>query len=45
MTFHAVLTGSEGSRYGYHLHVIEVFDANGNARLVDAGHLRLTTLP
>lgn len=45
MTFHAVLSGPDGSRYGYHLHVIEVFDGQGNPRLVDADHMRLTTLP
>lgn len=45
MAFHAVLTGSDGSRYGYHLHVKEVFDGKGRLRHLDSAHMRLTTLP
>lgn len=45
MTIHAALTGPDGSRYGYHLHVIEVVDAGGNVRHFDSAHMRLTTLP
>ena len=44
MTFHAVLTGPDGSRYGYHLHVLEVSDAKGNVRHLDSDHIRLTML-
>jgi hypothetical protein len=44
MKFHAVLTGSDGGRYGYHLHVKEVFDGKGRVRHLDSAHIRLTTL-
>jgi hypothetical protein len=45
MTFHAVLVGSDGGRYGYHLHVIEVFDGKGRVRHLDSDHMSLTKLP
>jgi hypothetical protein len=45
MTFHAVLTGADGGRYRYHLHVIQVDDGNGTVRLQDSDHMRLITLP
>jgi len=45
MDFRAVLTGSDGSRYRYHMHVIEVFDGEGRVRHLDSAHLRLISLP
>ena len=44
MGFRAVLTGADGSRYRYHLHVIQVNDGNGTVRLQDADHMRLIRL-
>lgn len=45
MTFHADLTGPDGGRYRYHLHVIQVNDGKGTVRLQDSAHMRLITLP
>jgi hypothetical protein len=45
MSFRAVLTGSDGSRYRYHLHVKEVLDGQGRVRHLDSAHIRLTRLP
>lgn len=45
MTFHSVLTGSDGGRYRYHLHVMEVLDGKGRVRHLDSAHFRLITLP
>lgn len=45
MSIHAVLTGADGDRYRYHLHVIQVDDAKGTVRLQDSDHMRLITLP
>lgn len=44
MAFRAVLAGSDGSRYRYHLHVIQVNDGTGTVRLQDADHMRLVEL-
>jgi hypothetical protein len=41
----ADLTGSDGTRYRYHAHVIELYDGKGRVRHIDAAHFRLTTLP
>jgi hypothetical protein len=43
--FVSELTGSDGSRYRYHAHAMELYDGKGNARLLDAAHFRLVRLP
>ena len=45
MTIHAELTGVDGGRYRYRLHVIQVDDGKGTVRLQDSDHMRLITLP
>ena len=45
MGFRAVLAGTDGGRYRYHLHVIQVNDGKGTVRLQDSDHMRLITLP
>jgi hypothetical protein len=45
MGIRAVLTGADGGRYRYHLHVIQVNDGKGTVRLQDSDHMRLITLP
>ncbi len=42
MTMNAALQGTDGHEYGYHVHVIELSDANGVLRLGDAAHFTLT---
>lgn len=42
MTINAELAGTDGNRYGYHLHVIELVDANGIVRHADSDHMSLT---
>ncbi len=44
-TIQAVLTGSDGNRYGYHMHVLDLVDPNGVWRQPDAAHITLTRLP
>jgi hypothetical protein len=43
--FQAVLTGSDGSRYRYHVHGLWVFDGKGRVRHLGSGHFRLISLP
>lgn len=45
MTIHSVLTGADGDRYRFVLHVIQVTDATGTVRLQDSDHMRLIPLP
>ena len=42
MTMTANLQGTDAHEYGYHVHVIELSDANGVLRLGDAAHFTLT---
>jgi hypothetical protein len=44
--FNANLTGSDGSRFRYHVHTIELLDGKGNVRHLadDAAHFRLIAL-
>jgi hypothetical protein len=44
MGIRAILTASDGGRYRYHLHVIQVEDGRGTVRLQDSDHMRLIRL-